>query len=123
MLTLGVEAGGAPELVVVDGVEDEVTLAVEEGVRLVVVAGAFVLVGLAVPLDLVVALRSPAALDVPVSGGGKRVGRAVELVGPDEMIGLGVGEWGEDQEDQRRAKNAHRSEVDQVEEDCARKGQ
>ena len=62
------------------------------------IARAFVVVGLAVPLDLVVIIRSPAFDEVPVGFSGEGVGGAVELVAPDELpFGLGAG-WGESQE-------------------------
>jgi len=95
---LRVQARGAPALAVMDGLEDEVAFAVFVEIGIFGVAGALVVIGLAVPLDFVVASRSPTFDEVPVGAGGQGVGGAVELVAPDELpFGFGVG-CGESQE-------------------------
>jgi len=98
VLVLGLQAGGAPALAVVDGLEDEVACAVFVEIGIFGVAGAFVVSGLTVPLDFVVVIWSPTLDEVPVGLGGQGVGGAVELVAPDKLpFGLGVG-WGESEE-------------------------
>jgi len=98
VLLLRVQTRGAPALAVMDGLEDEVAFAVFVEIGIFGVAGAFVVVGLAVPLDFVVVVGSPTFGEVPVGCGGQGVSGAVELVAPDELpFGLGVG-WGESEE-------------------------